>query len=451
MINFIQSHKSDLYITLAILFCALLLRVPAFDYPDSTIADEGVSIFFTTTTINRTPFFEPSPPLSWMIYRAIVPDLGVGYPNLLLIGFNLGFRDFPYKPIRLAEIYIGTILVTELYLISRLLGSSKYLSATLAFLAILDNTLIMYSRTISPDGFLLFFGMTGILFLLISLRFNHWISRIIGLLIAGFTLGLSGSIKWTGFGFLAAGLVWLFLKKKWYFIPVVLATGIIAYFATFYVYFGMMDKGSVDLRRSFYHTKAIKSFVFPGPDSSLKERIKSTVEYSKISYITHAGDEGEVDRRVTNDTGSVARWPLSMSGLVGWYSQKVNARLIIFYGNPFVWSLGIISFLIVLFNVLNSLLKRNMPDKVNAFLVVAFLGTYLPFTLVSRHLFMYTYLPSLLFSLLMLPRAVVVLWPYISHKLNNVSIEQFEKFIFYLVLVPAILIFLSVSPMTYGF
>lgn len=450
MFDFIQSHKADVYLTLAILFCALLVRVPNFDYPDSTIADEGITLFFTTTTINRIPFFEPSPPLSWMIYRAIVPQLEVGYPKWYVINYNRNFFDFPYKPIRLVEIYIGTLIVVELYLISRLLGASKYLSASLSFLAVLDNMLIMYSRTMSPDGFLLFFGFTGILILLTSLRFKNWFYQFLGFALGGFVLGLSGSVKWNGLGFLAAGFVLLFLKKKWKFIPLVLLTGVIAYFATFYVYFGMMNKGPVDMQRSFYHTKAVRGYTFPGPDSGLAERLDATIEYSRIAYITHAGDEGEVDRRVQNDTGSVYRWPLSMSSLTAWYPTGYS-RFMIFYGNPLVWSLAIVSFFVVLFDILRSLWKKRLPDLVSLFLVVSFLGNYLPFTLVSRHLFMYSYLPSLLFSLLMLPKAFMVLWPNIDTKLKDFPRERFERVVFYTLVTLASLIFLSVSPMTYGY
>src|SRR3989344_2668236 len=160
--NLIQRYREDFIIIIVVLLCALFLRVPYFDYPSSTIFDEGVFSWFITNTTQGTPFFEPHPPLGWMVFSALTPELKSGAPYWSRIDTGSNFYDFPYKKIRLFNVYLGSLLAVGVFLLARLLGFSRHLSAIPAFLVVLDNAFVFYSRIMLPDMMLLSLGVAGL-------------------------------------------------------------------------------------------------------------------------------------------------------------------------------------------------------------------------------------------------------------------------------------------------
>lgn len=443
-------YKEDIFVILTILLCALLLRVPYFDFPPSTVADEGVFAFFITNVVHATPFFEPHPPLSWMVFRFLVPELEANsdyWPRR--IGINTPFGNFPYKPLRLFDVFVGSCIPVVVYVLARLLGGSRYLSVVPAFLVVVDNALIIYSRSFLPETLLIFLGITGLCAVVAGNRFSNWFFASISFLLSGVLLGLSGSVKWTGFGFLAASIVYVFLYRGFRFIFLLILGALFAYSATFVIYFGTMQPGLVNASRSFYHTKAINEFTFPGK-VPLFERLKSALDYTKIAFLTHAGDEGEIDRAVTNDEGGPWRWPLSMSVLIAW-QPWLFPHFIVLFGNPVAWTLGFFSFVIVFADLVYLWYKKKYFSRLNFFLCVAYLGNYVPFFFISRKLFLYSYFPALLFSYLLVPVAFTVLWERFGGNKNFFPIEKIERIFFFSVLILTAITFLSVSPITYGF
>lgn len=446
--NLTQRYKEDIFIVLGILLCAVILRAPYFDYPPSTVFDEGVFSWFITNTAQGTPFFEPHPPLGWMVFGALVPELKSGAPYWSRINTGSDFYDFPYKKIRLFNVYLGSLLAVGVFVLARLLGFSRYLSAIPAYLVVVDNALVFYSRVMLPDTLLLFLGIAGLCVALISTRLRRPVAVFVGL-VSGLLLGLSGSVKWTGFGFLAVALVCVLLYRRWKLAIPLIIGALLAYGVTFSVYFGMMKSGLVNHERSFYHSETIDSFLFPG-SVTFVERLKSAVGYSQIAYTLQRGDGGKVDNVVTLDQGGPLRWPLSMGMIKVWHLEGF-AQFIVIFGNPIGWTLGLFSFLVVFGQSIYSWWKNKRLNRLRIFLIIAYLGNYIPFFFVSRKMFLYHYFPALLFSYLLVPVAFYILWECLGNRIPSLLRENAERIFFFSVLALTAAVFLSVSPMTYGF
>src|SRR3989338_6959313 len=95
--------------------------------------------------------------------------------------------------------------------------------------------------------------------------------------------------------------------------------------------------------------------------------------------------------------------------------------------------------------------KKERLSRLKTFLVLSYLGNYLPFFFISRKMFLYHYFPALLFSFLLVPIAFSTIWPYLERKIPNLLQENGERILFFSVLAISAIMFLSISPMTYGF
>jgi len=140
------------------------------------------------------------------------------------------------------------------------------------------------------------------------------------------------------------------------------------------------------------------------------------------------------------------QWPLMRTSFL--YKKYENAKFF-FVGNPVVWwgtSLVLLIMLSCLFLSRWISLKRLQSKKGSLLWVpvVGYLISYLPYALVRRELFLYHYLPSLVFAII-----AVVLW------LDQLGWTRQGKFrsqrLSYHVLLPMIVaVFILISPFTYG-
>ena len=140
---------------------------------------------------------------------------------LIAIGeYFFGFNTFGW---RFSAALFGTLLIVLTFLVTRKLLKSNWFALLAASLVALDGLAIVMSRIALLDGFLIFFVLLSILFLLIdveksvaridqrlivesrfgSIYYWHWYRWL-----AGVSLGVAVSIKWSGLWFLAVvGLI----------------------------------------------------------------------------------------------------------------------------------------------------------------------------------------------------------------------------------------------------
>src|SRR3989338_9930560 len=95
--------------------------------------------------------------------------------------------------------------------------------------------------------------------------------------------------------------------------------------------------------------------------------------------------------------------------------------------------------------------KKERLSRLKTFLVLSYLGNYLPFFFISRKMFLYHYFPALLFSYLLVPVTFCILWERFGNRIPSLLRENAERIFFSVLLAITALVFLSVSPMTYGF
>ena len=462
-INLILARfKTDIIIVLVVLLCAIIIRAPHFDYPEEQVLDEGFFVWYTTNTSYGTPFFEPHPPLSWMIFSAVVPEInGADGPDKYLnsVSTRQSFDVFPYKKIRLLNVFVGTLLPVVVYGIGRLGGFGIRFSLLASLLVVLDNALIIYSRLMLPDGLLLLFGLMSVAAALTSKKVKSFLAIPL-VLSTGLFAGLAVSVKWTAFGFVLASVFILLWPRLNYsldtprfltrlaFVALFTVTVLVTYFGVFAYFFSHMKSGSFDISRSFFKTEVVKNLSFPGL-SPLNERFEAVGEYSRIFYKTHSNPPVAITSGANR--GSPIRWPLDMAPIQMWGSAY-GSFFIVLLGNPFTWPLGFSSVLVCVWALIRSLRKKQGTGVENGlliFLVVSYCISYIPFLFVSRPLFVYGYFPALIFSYLSVPAALFLLRPILLRSLGDADI--IDRVVFFLILTLAAISFLVVSPMTYGF
>lgn len=174
-----------------------------------------------------------------------------------------------------------------------------------------------------------------------------------------------------------------------------------------------------------------------GTDDTLIVRVINNI---KLMFSYHSG------LNATHPFGSKwYTWPLDYRPI--WYSTTVfsggKAEGISAFGNPLVWWMGIPAF-VYLASI--TILEK---DKKAFFLCVGYLSQYLPWTLVSRVVFIYHYFPSTPFVVLMIVYCMVSF-----SKINNIGKLIIKEstwiniFIIYTVLV--LVLFIAFYPVLAG-
>ena len=174
-----------------------------------------------------------------------------------------------------------------------------------------------------------------------------------------------------------------------------------------------------------------------GTDDNIIVRVINNI---KLMFSYHS------DLNATHPFGSKwYTWPLDYRPI--WYSSTVfaggKAEGISAFGNPLVWWMGIPAF-VYLASI--TILEK---DKKAFFLCIGYLSQYLPWTLVSRVIFIYHYFPSTPFVVLMIVYCMVLLSRI--NKIGKITIKEstwVNIFIIYTVLV--LVLFMAFYPVLAG-
>ena len=63
-----ESRQKDIVMGILTFILAFLIRAPQIEKPIVAVLDEAVFKVYALNTLAGKPFFEPSPPLGWMIF-----------------------------------------------------------------------------------------------------------------------------------------------------------------------------------------------------------------------------------------------------------------------------------------------------------------------------------------------------------------------------------------------
>jgi len=377
-----------------------------------------------------------------------------------------------YILMRLIPSILGVFLPIIIYYICRRLNFDKIVSSIASLIVVFENSLIVQSRFVLFDVFVLFFGFSSLLVYLIYAQRNKRDSRLasIGLIALSAVLAsASFGTKWTGLSFALIIIILEFLriftenhvsfanfranctKSNWReyisFKSIFVLTFLIVYIGSFFIHFSLLPRsGPGDNYMSERFQNSLSGNKLPKPFAFVDGKLTQTNAMNllqKTAELNTVMLDANVNFGSTHPYSSKwYSWPLMLRSIYYWHSDSHYIYLI---GNPFAYWFGAISVLTLIFYFLYRLFKvhtkkgNNLNDFALLFIVVGFLANFLPFSTIGRVMFLYHYEPALIFSIIAIA--------YI------INLFKGKKYFYPIILVTTIvvvLLFLYFSPLTYG-
>jgi dolichyl-phosphate-mannose-protein mannosyltransferase len=395
---------SDKSIILALLALGILVHALWFGHPGSAVFDEVHFGKFITAYFTHEYYFDIHPPLGKLILAGWGKLWGF-QPGFSFANIGDDFPDNAYLALRFLPALAGALLPLVIYGVARRLDIGRAASFLAGALVALDNALLVQSRFILLDSFLLLFGF-GALYAYLTWRarpgqgHSKWY-----LLAAGVLGGMAMGIKWTGMSFLAVIIV-LELIHLWQDrkgtarrrLPVVVACLVVApflvYYAAFAAHFSLLWKsgpGDAFMTPSFQRDLEGSSHA---ADSSLP-RLSQADKFLELNVEMYRSNQ-----RLTATHPYSSKWyswPLLARPIFYWVQN--NARIYLL-GNPVVWwgsTLAVLATAVLV-------VRRRVIHAPGAVLIMAgaWLLNLLPFIGISRVMFLYHYFIALVWAILML-------------------------------------------------
>ncbi len=361
--------KLNLEILLLVLLIgfSFFIRIVNLGFPDHKIFDEVYRVTRAQMFLHDQPFFTPQPHLGRYLIM-----LGI-----LLCGDNpIGWR--------ITSVFSGTLLVVVLYLIGKKLFSHKHAGLLTLFFATFSSNYLAYSRIGIVIIHLAFFIALALLFFILATENNNKNSKSF-FCFSAIVAGLAIAIKWTALVLLPIFFLWIVLKAN---LKNTLLTKLSssALFLVIIAFTYLLTFSGEARNHEYLHQR------YKMPNSNF---IESIISWHKLAFKTHIN---------TNNRHPCASkwytWPLMYKPvLLHWQFDSTRSKqitTILGIGNPVLWwakSLAILFCLFMLF------FKR---DKTIIFLLGAYFISFLPYAFIKRPMFLYHYLPSVIFSTLVL-------------------------------------------------
>jgi dolichyl-phosphate-mannose-protein mannosyltransferase len=461
-------------IPLVLIVLGLATRFFDFGYPSQVVFDEVHSGNFISNYWHGTYFFDVHPPLAKLILLLFSHIVGA-VPN---VDFSTIGNALPHSYIlmRILPSLLGSLIPVIIYFISRRIGFSKIVSSIAGLFVVFENSLVLQSRFVLFDTFLLFFGFTSLLVYMIYAQGVHKHSRKLSFLFIVLSAILASAAfgtKWTGLSFaliiICLEFVRIFMhnkisfsvfrkncsRKNWseyiLFKTIFIFVFLILYISSFVIHFSLLPRSgpgdnymSERFQNSLSGSKLPKPFAFVDGKLTQTNKMNSmekTLELNKVMI------EANVNFGSTHPYSSKwYTWPLMLRSIYYWNSTSHYIYLI---GNPFIYWAGIVSvlflFLSFVFEFCKNIFSKKNPseDYVNfptIFILLGFLANFLPFSFIGRVMFLYHYEPALIFSIMAL-----------AYLLNIMRNKKYFYPVIFVVIIVTILLFLYFSPLTYGY
>jgi dolichyl-phosphate-mannose-protein mannosyltransferase len=412
---------------------SILVHTPFFGQPSAVVFDEVYTGTFVSSYESGKYYFDIHPPLAKLVTKFFGDLVGVPYT----VDFGTIGNTLPSDILllRLLPLLAGILLPLVIYGICRRLNISKLLSFTTGSLLCLENSLIMQSRFILFDSWLLLCGFSAILLYLFYIKNESKKSLLV---LSALFASCAFSIKWTGLAFPLLILIAEIVRTRYIF-------KILKFFAV-YAFIGLAFYMSIFAIHFAYLTHS-------GPgDAFMTDRFQKTLvgsQYEK-SDLVPKGFFGKfielnVEMYEANKTLTATHpysspwyaWPLMLRSVFYWQGSsniEGNAYLYLL-GNPLIYWLGTLSIIFLMWQIF---IKRSY-DKVSLFILTGFLVNFLPFMFIGRVMFLYHYEAALVFSIIALCFIVDKLVP-----------EKMKELVVAILLGICIALFIFFSPLTYG-
>jgi dolichyl-phosphate-mannose--protein O-mannosyl transferase len=148
------------------------------------------------------------------------------------------------------------------------------------------------------------------------------------------------------------------------------------------------------------------------------------------------------------DASKWYQWPFD--GRPIWYWSKANANMtanIYLFGNPLVWWFVLLGVIFSVIGIWVKKIRQKLPP-IFYILLLGYFANILPYIFITRIAFLYHYLPSFIFGILILS---VIYEKILSPFLIGAISKKGELYCYYGFLLLCFLCFLILSPLSFGF
>ncbi|HLD21850.1 MAG TPA: phospholipid carrier-dependent glycosyltransferase [Patescibacteria group bacterium] len=434
--------KKPIVLSIILILLGLLTRLLFLSSPSQIVFDEVHFGSFASSYFTHQHYFDIHPPLGKLII-ALGAYIG-GYQSYVaahgafpfhLIGDAYG--SVPFIWFRFFPALAGALIPAAFFYVLRQFRIRPLIAFLGGLSLVFENMLLVQSRFILIDAFLLLFGLFG-LGVFLRARNKNYNMRLV--IISGLFLGACASIKWTALGylfivgfFILSDLVvyskkHLPIKKILYCILRMMVGFVLipflVYFMSFVIHFRLLSlpgSGDAFMSKQFQQKTIFGKFI---------ELNNKMYVYNKSITKPHP------------DASTAFTWPTMNSPVYYWVNSdttRAEKEKIYLMGNPVLWLCGIAGMLWLLFYGL----KKYPHQDVTLVLIIGYVANYIPFFFIHRPLFLYHYFSAFLFSLL-------AFWVGADHVLPKVS-PQLRMVLLATLFLLTIGSFVLISPLSYGF
>ncbi len=375
--------------------------------PNGQVFDEIYFAVFAHDDLTGVAYFDPEPPLAkeliaageWLDgwWRATFQGARGSYADL-------GFNTYGW---RLMVCVFGTLCVPLMYLLAHLLWRNRWFALAAAVMACFDGLFFVESRIAVIDIFPIFFILLAYTCFLVHLGSRGERDSLATLLLTGVVLGLGIAAKWIVLAAWASILMFLVVRPLVRHVGVTVGRGDRAW-----TWGGMGPGLPGGARPGRYVAVAAVSMIglpvaiylaswFPFFLRGQFHDLHDLLVYNWQAY------EYQATLTATHPYGSAwYSWPFLYRPVAYYYQYQglgidgVTGRSlvagIVNLGNPVIWWASIPALLTMPYFVLR---HRSFPAAV---ILVGYVTQYLPWSRVTRVLFLYHYFGALIFAILAL-------------------------------------------------
>jgi dolichyl-phosphate-mannose-protein mannosyltransferase len=337
--------------------------------------------------------------------------------------------------LRVVPALAGSLVPVLVFLILTQLGASAWAALLGGWAALFDNALLLQTRVLALEGFLILAMLAAISLALAAIHQRSRLRQSLLCLGAGLCVGIAVGTKFTGLTSAAlVAFILLVPQRPDYRFGRSIGLGLcallgalVAYFGGWVMHFTLLDQ--------------------PGPGdiwgAPSGDMLRDIIDIHRAMFKANYG------LSATHPNGSPWwGWPWMWRPI---YYFAGDGAAIYLVGNPVVWWGSSAGLLLVLWgNVRRTVAGGGLSGQpavghaVRLLPLLGFLVSFLPYLVIPRVMFLYHYLPSLMFAIV-----AVALWlDQLGWTRPGSFREQSRAFRWLVILIPAG--FLLMSPLTYG-
>src|SRR5688572_20306999 len=432
-----SAGKRATWAPVALLVMGMLTHLIGISHPRQVVFDEvHWGKYVTAYCCTGARQFDVHPPHGKLLLT--VGAVVGGYDGTQSFeSIGLPYEQRPVFWLRMIPALCGIAIPILFFFFLRGVGGSVPIAWMGGFLLALDNAFILETRTMLFDGILVASSLGALVCLLRIERSTTVVRSWAWTLASGALAGLAVGTKFTGLAIPA--LIGIWLARAWWTAArgserglivrrglLIGVAGVAVYLAGWLVHFSLLTQ--------------------PGPADAFHPTTGRFIEDLRVAH--RAMIEANTGMVATHPDASLPlTWPIMKVPPFFWSAETSVEYLA---GNPVVWWGSTVLLVVIIVNFgLTRVTRMTMgsrPAKSRLWwLVLAYALAYLPFFRVSRILFLYHYLTPLVFAL-----AIVLIW------LDEVGWTRpagpgRQRASYYGVMAAAVVGFLLMSPLTYGY